>query len=440
MVKTVLFRTYKNDERAFPFDKTWAVGLLPVANQPNVLRTIQLMKQMTKDLEFRILVDDRVEDYRYYLQNESISFFDSLVDALQGVSNLLIIDVDYYFDFETLKWLLHTTDNTILVQEKSEQYKAIHGMGVKVEGQQVIKIIGHGRDHYVDYMMAGAMMLNSEVLDLVMITPLGMEDVVSGGMPLQKLYLENVVSQAISKEISIKYHLLESPILNIAYPWHLLEANQKEASRTFETNYSKEQVDDSSVVLGPLSMGEGSSIQYNCVVKGNVRIGKNTKIAHGVIIDENVIIGDNCTINHYAYITKNTVIGNGVKLGYHSEVGGLIMDGAAIVHQCEMYGVVGRKVDIGAGTLFGILRFDDQQTMIKVGGLRMANQSTSYAFIGDYSRTGVGNLILPGVRIGSYCAIAPGAIVDADIKHETLVLVEQEKQYKSWTPAKYNWK
>ena len=440
MKKTILFRTFKTTEASFPFEKTHSTSLFPVGNIPNLVRLVRLVSEQNDQLDFRVLVAERPSDYRFHLQDLEVEFFDSLEPALADLQDVVVIDSDRYFTKEMIEIILQLPANTLLVQSKSEQFKSIHGMGIETQENQVTKVIGHGRDHYVDYMLAGAMVLNHEVLKNVGKTPLGMDEISTGGMPYQKLYLENVVQQALYQGALVHFKKTDDLVLDLSYPWHLLQANQLETKTSFESSYDQNQVDETCVIKGSLVLGKNSRIEHHCIIKGNVRVGDNTLISSGVVIEGDVIIGNDCVIQNYALITKNTVIGHGVKLGFHAEVGGVLMNRCAIVHQCEVYGVIGRRVDVGAGTLVGTLRFDDQETSIRVQGRLLANKSTSVAFIGDYSRTGIGNIILPGVRIGSYCSIGPGAVLEKDIDHEQLVLVQQEKHYRAWSPAKYGWK
>lgn len=97
------------------------------------------------------------------------------------------------------------------------------------------------------------------------------------------------------------------------------------------------------VIVGNVTIEEGSSIWYNSVVRGDVapvKIGKNSNIQELSSIHTNwdleTIIGDNVTIGHGAIL-------HGCKVGDNTLVGmgSIIMDGAEIGSNCI----------IGAGTL-----------------------------------------------------------------------------------------
>jgi len=98
-----------------------------------------------------------------------------------------------------------------------------------------------------------------------------------------------------------------------------------------------------STVIGKVTLGENSSVWYNCVLRGDVDeiiIGKNTNIQDGSILHCNynipIILGDNVSIAHGSIIHACT-IGDNVLIG----MGAIILSGA----------VIGKNCLIAAGTL-----------------------------------------------------------------------------------------
>jgi len=121
-------------------------------------------------------------------------------------------------------------------------------------------------------------------------------------------------------------------------------------------------------------------------------------------------------------------------------LGGVVFDGVALHHYCEMAGVYGSKVDIGAATVCGTLRFDDRGTVIDIKGRKeVPRHGANCAYMGDYSRTGVNAILMPGVRIGCYTCVGPGALVYKDVPSRTLLLAQQEQVTKPWGPEQYGW-
>jgi len=88
----------------------------------------------------------------------------------------------------------------------------------------------------------------------------------------------------------------------------------------------------SAEIIGDVSIGENTSIWYNCVLRGDenkIEIGNSTNIQDGTVIhinkDESTVIGDYVTIGHKAIIHA-CKIGNNVLIG----MGAIILDGAEI--------------------------------------------------------------------------------------------------------------
>ncbi|WP_352419910.1 gamma carbonic anhydrase family protein [Proteiniborus sp.] len=88
----------------------------------------------------------------------------------------------------------------------------------------------------------------------------------------------------------------------------------------------------SAEIIGKVSIGEYTSIWYNCVLRGDensITIGKYTNIQDGTVIhiskDYSTEIGDYVTVGHKA-IVHACKIGNNVLVG----MGAIILDGVRI--------------------------------------------------------------------------------------------------------------
>ena len=60
-------------------------------------------------------------------------------------------------------------------------------------------------------------------------------------------------------------------------------------------------------------------------------------------------------------------------------------------------------------------------------------------YMGDYSRTGVNAMLMPGCKVGCYSCVGPGVIAYEDVPSRTVVLVKQELTTRPWGPEKYGW-
>lgn len=112
---------------------------------------------------------------------------------------------------------------------------------------------------------------------------------------------------------------------------------------------------EGSVIVGDVSIGENTSIWYNCVIRGDlaeIEIGKNTNIQDGSILhcsgNNKLKIGNNVTIGHRA-VLHSCNIADKCLIG----IGAIILDGANIPTNCFVGAgtVVGSKLTIPEGSL-----------------------------------------------------------------------------------------
>jgi bifunctional UDP-N-acetylglucosamine pyrophosphorylase/glucosamine-1-phosphate N-acetyltransferase len=116
------------------------------------------------------------------------------------------------------------------------------------------------------------------------------------------------------------------------------------------------------------------------------------------------------------------------------------MNKVYLYHYCELSGIIGTATDIGAATVCGTLRFDDGRTPHVIKGRReYPKLGSNETYIGEYCRTGVNAIIMPGVKVGAYSILGPGTITYEDVPSRKLVLAKQEHVTKDWGPEKYGW-
>ena len=214
--------------------------------------------------------------------------------------------------------------------------------------------------------------------------------------------------------------------MNWDKPWHIYEGNMAVLEEWGR---------------GPdREVGKGSTIADTAQIRGPLRMGTDSRIGHGAIIEGPVVVGDHVVIDDYAKVS-HAVIGHDVVISHTAEfLGGVIMDNVYLMHNCELYGVLGQSVDIGAGTVSGTLRFDDRATPHRIKGRwEMPGVGSNASYIGDFSRTGVNVVILPGKHVGPYAVIGPGIVVNRDVEAYTEVLLEQTWTVRKWGPERYGW-
>lgn len=436
-----IIQTNFSDPKAFPYDITWQSACFPVGNIANIKRIINLLKE-EKIINIRVILSDRACDVKATLFDEkNITYYASLKEAVNDSPEAIYLNATCYFSKNDLKRLIASSSKAVALTKPVSRFEtSIDSFGVRIIDQKIIDIYGHARAHYVDELLAGIYKIPADFWENLDSTPIGVTRIVSGTMPPQNFFFENFLQTCLIRNKSISALTANDSVLDIMMPFHLLEANTLEAKNYNYQKMSTVKIDESCHINGILMCGNNVIIENNVTIDGNCIVGDNTVIRNGVLLEGNNIIGADSTIQNYAKINQNTVIGNHCKIGFNAEIGGLMMDGASAVHTSEITGIIGRYVDVAAQCVSGMLRFDDGLSNIVIDSKRYTSLYTNFVFIGDYTRLGINNILYPGIRIGSYCAVGPGAILEKDIAHNTLVKVIQEKEYKLWNIARYGWK
>ena len=68
-----------------------------------------------------------------------------------------------------------------------------------------------------------------------------------------------------------------------------------------------------------------------------------------------------------------------------------------------------------------------------------AGDGANASYLGDYSRTGVNAILMPGVKVGAYSCVGAGVILYEDLPSRQLVLARQELVRRPWGPERYGW-
>jgi bifunctional UDP-N-acetylglucosamine pyrophosphorylase/glucosamine-1-phosphate N-acetyltransferase len=195
----------------------------------------------------------------------------------------------------------------------------------------------------------------------------------------------------------------DGPWRAIKYPWHVLGVmelllRELQPSATLSEGVSGPVVLEEGVrifpgarVVGPAWIGAGTTIGTNSLVRGAM-IGRGVEIGYGCEIARSYV-GDSCTF-HHNYVGDS---------------------------------VIGPNTSLGFGTVTGNWPFYDPPVRSTVGEERLKTDREKLgAVIGARSRTGIGVLLYPGVKVGAHSFIGPGVVVTRDIPDGRLVLLKQE--------------
>ncbi len=185
----------------------------------------------------------------------------------------------------------------------------------------------------------------------------------------------------------------------IGKPWNVLEANRRK-------------------LAGLEGQEIRGSVEEGVRIRGSVVVEEGAVVKGGSYIEGPAYIGRGASVGPNSYIRSYTVVGQGSKVGASVEVkASVLMEGVHASHLSYIGdSVVCEHVNLGAGTVTANLRFDDKPVRVTVKGRRLSSGMRKLgAFIGGYVKTGINVSIMPGVKIGAYSWIAPGAVVVRDV-------------------------
>lgn len=443
-------------KKMWPYSDHWQKCALPVGNKGNILRLTDILETLGVE-KIKIVIAYKSAQVKYLLKDKNLEYIeapitgtaDALLAAIEEQEASIVVYGDIVVDKEDISRCVDKFNDTkcpvMLYKPLDGGEQSIDWICCNVAEDTVLSLYGHPRPHYVNARVGGVFVLDKRVIPYLKANPGYMKNVPVGGMPPEQKELEQSLQMMIEdgeKILGVKARYF---LIDLDKPWHLMDANKAIIERDVaglaeDDIHPSAKVHPSAIIEGKIRIGENSYIGKNVIIKGNVIMGNNTSIDYGAIIEGNVIVGNNTAINDYCKIASYTTIGDWNRIGYNAEVQGITFEGVSITHGCEIYGVVGQRTDIAAGCLVGVLRFDDGFSTPRIKGRReLGNPHTNAVFLGDHSRTGVGNIFFPGVRVGKNCAIGPGAIVSEDIPSGSLVIVRQSQEIKPWGPNRYGW-
>ena len=193
------------------------------------------------------------------------------------------------------------------------------------------------------------------------------------------------------KENEVRVHILKKPeeeTPSLKYPWHLFSVNKYLLNK-----YLK---------------------------KDEIIIGKNTKVFEGAVIKNHCYIGPNCLIGNNAVVRDYTNLEEGAMVGAHAEVTRCIFQKNAHIHS-GYFGdsILGENCRVGSGTVTGNLRLDR-------GSIKGTGLTSLGVIVGDNTTIGINVSLMPGVLIGSNCAIGPGSVVFDNVEDNKVFFTKFE--------------
>lgn len=321
-----------------------------------------------------------------------------------------------------------------------------HWTTVESEGGLLAGVWGHGNKSKQRW--GGVAMAEPETLRRYLLRNPGMmTNVRIGEMPGEEGDIAHSFELMRADGHEVRVIEAEGFLVDVDRPWQIVEANGAVARHALaqlaESVIAEGAIVDDGAEIAPgakLCIGPGARIGKGCRVGGPLMLGAGASITGGAVLEGSAIIGADTSVRDYCTVGNDAVVGAHCVIGHGAEFQGVMFDTVYLYHYCCITALIGCNVDIGAATVCGTWRFDNGSRSHVVKGHRETPERFGFmTFIGDYVRTGVNVLFMPGVKVGYYSCVGPGAMVYEDVPERTLLTVKQEHTLRPWGPEKYGW-
>ena len=442
-------------EKFMPFSYYRPKPMFPVANRPLLEYTIErLVEEGIK--EIGIVVghrQGRIKSYfkdgknfgcriTYINQADISGTGQALLEARQwvGDEDFIVIYGDVYFGKEVIKKLKEKIGKSKTGVAAIEDGEGRYGIAVEVKDNFIINY--HWKDpHYKDYpLLSGIYCFKKEIWKYLQFLPDITEETGNGIFPLQEKELGSIC-KVLAEEGKPLIGVKIGKTIDMDLPWQPLEIFEcvvKEMEKELKKKVVEEgaRIEEGAEIEGNIYLGKNSVIKKNVMIKGPVWIGENTVILEGSQILPYTVIGNDCIIGPHCRIWGS--IGNKCRITHCAEFEGIVLDESYLVHYCEMAGIFGERSEIGAGTMVGTRRFDDRPNQVIINGVKYEAGKFSGVLFGDYSRTGIGAMLMPGRIIGPSSIVGPGVILMKNLEPFKMVLAKQEQEEIPWKQNIYD--
>jgi bifunctional UDP-N-acetylglucosamine pyrophosphorylase/glucosamine-1-phosphate N-acetyltransferase len=454
-MRTAIILTAGLGRKIFPYNTLRQKAALPVANVPIVRRLVDDLRALGVS-RFVVVVGhfagqvrdalSGVPDVAFITQPQCEGTAAAVRLALTHVEDeaFLVAYGDVVTSAENLERVVRQTDAeaAVLMQPLGHR-RAGDWICGKVEGERVREFLGHPR--HGAHRVGGVFALRRSIIPDLERNPGLMRSVEVGDMPAPEAELEQSLQMLIEEGREVAAVETVGFLVDVDKPWHLLEANKaiiEDMAKGVDKDIipASAKISEKAEIGGRVILGEHCVIGARVTTSGVLWAGEGTHVTNGVMLQGHTVIGKHCRVRDYCQVGGHTTLGDRCIFGHGAEGSGVFFDRVYLYHYCEVWGVFGSALDVGAATVCGNLRFDDAETIHTVQGRREVPETgANAAYFGDYTRTGVNAIIMPGVKVGCYSIVGPGVILYEDLPPRTLVLAKQELVQKPWGPERYGW-
>lgn len=166
------------------------------------------------------------------------------------------------------------------------------------------------------------------------------------------------------------------------------------------------EVDDAAVINAGavitddlVHIAPGAVIESGALLKGPTVIGPGSEVRQGAYLRGACLVGRGCVVGHTTEM-KNAMMLDEAKAGHFAYLGDSIL---------------GREVNLGAGTKLANLKIINHPFVIRAGEVvyKIARRKFG-AIMGDHAETGCNSVTNPGTILGPRCLVAPCVSVRGD--------------------------
>jgi bifunctional UDP-N-acetylglucosamine pyrophosphorylase/glucosamine-1-phosphate N-acetyltransferase len=185
--------------------------------------------------------------------------------------------------------------------------------------------------------------------------------------------------------------------LDVGRPWELLRANELEiqaAERSIDGTVHRD-----AHLRGAVVVESGAEIRERTTIEGPALVRSGARVGPGAYVRGISYVGENVDVGHGVEV-KNSVVMADTSVGHLSYVGD---------------SVLGRDVNLGAGTTIANLRHDERPIELTVQGERTSTGRRKFgAVVGHGAKTGINTSVYPGVTLSTGSTTRPGETIEED--------------------------
>lgn len=199
---------------------------------------------------------------------------------------------------------------------------------------------------------------------------------------------------------------------NLDHVWDVLKRIESYVEATLRPSI-RGRVHPGAIIAGPVYLAPGAEVESGAMIKGPAIIGEGSVVRHGAYVRENVIVGRNCVVGHATEL-KCVVMFDGSQAPHFNYVGD---------------SVLGRGVNLGAGTRLANMKNDGSEVIVQLDGQAVHTGLRKFgAIAGDNVYTGCNVVASPGTLLGRGSRVYPGAVLRGAFPPDSLIKVRQVQE------------